>query len=112
MKKQSGIKKKKKKNPKTPTETKNLSETKHPKAIRKKTWNGCGAENRGLKGGGLWLPAGGAPPPLAEHRVWPPAPESLSGHRGDVLGERTFGQTNPAPLERLSLQSPSQPTSQ
>lgn len=62
MKKQSGEKRK----VQNTNQTKKPSKTKHPKSRRKtktKTWNGCGAENRGLKGGGLWLPPGGAPHP-------------------------------------------------
>lgn len=49
---------------------------------------------------------GRCPPPLAEHRVWPPypAPKSLGGHRGDILAEKErSGQTSPAPLEPLSI---------
>lgn len=45
-------------------QTKTPSKTKYSKSKKKKkTWNGCGAENRGLKGGGLWLPQGGTPQP-------------------------------------------------
>lgn len=53
---------------------------------------------------------GRCPPPPAEHRVWPPAPESLGGHRGNILGERAFGANQPspagAPLSTKPLSAP------
>lgn len=81
MKKQSG---KKGKIQKT-NQTKIPSETKHPKAKRKKKHTKktpkkskrhgmCGAENRGLKGRRAVTSPGRCPPPAAEHRVWPPHP--------------------------------------
>lgn len=84
-------------------QTKNPSEqdTRKQEKKQNKTWNGCGAENRGLKGGGLWLPLGDAPPPLAEHRVWPsyPAPRASAATEVTSLEKQPSGQTNPAPLE-------------
>lgn len=80
-------------------QTKNSSKTKHPKARRKitttTTWNGCGAENRGLKGGGLWLPQGGAPHPWQNTGSGPPtqhprasaATEVTSSQRKNLRGK-------------------------
>lgn len=115
MKEESGGKKKKNYPQTNRTEKKNPSERKRPKSKKKKTkpnktWNGCGAENRGLKGGGLWLPQGGAPPtpgrtqglassPCTQDPPW----RVRGGHRGETLAEKeALEQTDPAPLEPLA----------
>lgn len=106
MKKQSG----KKEKSKTPTKQKTLP-NKTPKSEKKKTWNGCGAENRGLKGGGLWFPLGGAPHPWQNTGSGPPTqpPKSLGGHRGDIFGERIFEANQPGPTGTLVCKAPLSP---
>lgn len=56
-------KKKKKRKIQNTNQNKKPLRNKTPESHKEKTWNGCGAENRGLKGGGQWLPPGGAPHP-------------------------------------------------
>ena len=89
-------------------QTKKPSKTKYPKSKKKKkkTWNGCGAENRGLKGGGLWLPRGGTPQPWQNTASGLPTqhPRALAEARGSLRGEsligkRTFGAKQPSHRE-------------
>ena len=84
------------------------SKTKYPKSKKKKkkTWNGCGAENRGLKGGGLWLPQGGTPQPWQNTASGLPTqhPRALAEAQGSLRGEsltgkRTFGTKQPSHRE-------------
>lgn len=116
MKKQSGkIKNPKKKKNNTPTKQKTPpKQNTRRKTKPNRTWNGCGAENRGLKGEGLWLPQGDAPLPPAEHRVWPshPAPKSL-GRGLKVATEVSFaGRKKLQSKPTQAPWSPSRPTSQ
>lgn len=77
----------------------------------KKKWNGCGAENRGLKGEGLWLPRGVPPTPGRTQGLTPlPSTPRASAATEVTPSQHTSLRGKPAwPHWRPSLEAPLSP---